>query len=98
MARREVVEIVCDRCGRTENQNASELPSSDGPELDVAFLKERVQFNDLCKRCRDAVRGYFCRIRKKVEDKEEIEAITSGEDSATQEEVKKKHGFLGLGG
>jgi hypothetical protein len=95
MARREVVEVVCDRCNRKENQNVSELPSSAGPELTVTFLGETAQFSDLCKRCRAAVRGYYCRILRKVEDTTEIEAITSGE--AAPDEVKKKHGFLGLG-
>jgi len=99
MARRDVVEVVCDRCGRKENQNVSELPSPAGPEFEATFSNEKTSFGDLCRRCRNAVRGYYARILCKTEDKTEVEAVTEGADAnqQQQEEIKKKHGFLGRG-
>lgn len=85
MARRDVIEITCDRCGRTETQSSTEAPKSGAPEIEGSFHGEKVCFNDLCKRCREAVKGYFSRISKKADDQ-----------AATPEAPEpKKHGFLG---
>ena len=87
MARRDVVEITCDRCGRTETQSSTEAPKGGVPELHATFHDETTHFNDLCKRCRDAVKGYFDRITKKVEEP------VAG--APTSHEEPKKRGFLG---
>lgn len=104
MARRDVIEVTCDRCGRTETQGSTELPQVEGPEIEVSFHGERFVYNDLCKRCRVAVEGYFSRIAKKADEQakksetdEDAPEAASASTSETQGEAKKK-GFLGLGG
>lgn len=88
MSRREVIEITCDRCGRTETQSSTEIPKSGSPEMDYTFHGVRVTFNDLCRRCRDAVTGYIARITRKMDD---AVAVPPEE---TKDEPKKR-GFLG---
>jgi hypothetical protein len=58
MARREVIEVVCDRCKKVETQ------PTDGkkvvvPELKVNFQGEEHTYSDLCTRCRDTIKNYF---------------------------------------
>lgn len=111
MARREVIEITCDRCGRTETQSSTETPKGGSPEIDATFHGEKVRFNDLCKRCREAVTGYFTRIAKKVEDSEKAAPAKAAEPvvatppaptphaESIVKEPPKKHSFLGgIGG
>lgn len=101
MARRDVIEVTCDRCGRTETQSSTEAPKREGqekpaPEIEASFHGEKLAFNDLCKRCREAVKGYFTRISKKTEDASAPSAMPG--DPAPTAEVKeepKKRGFLG---
>jgi hypothetical protein len=68
MARRDVIEITCDRCGRTETQSSAEAAKPGVPEIQATFHDEKICFNDLCKRCRAAVKGYFTRMVKKEDD------------------------------
>lgn len=67
MARREVVEVTCDRCGRVETQASNDKGDSEN-EVSVTYHGETHSFEDLCKRCRSAVKGYFERIIKKADD------------------------------
>lgn len=91
MARRDVIEITCDRCGRTETQTTVEAPKGGVPEIDACFHGQKVAFNDLCKRCRDAVKGYFIRIGKKTED-----SAAPAATPLTPQDLRdtKKHGFV----
>lgn len=100
MARREVLEITCDRCGRTETQTSVETPKGGSPEVEAKFHGEVVSFNDLCKRCREAVKGYFSRIKKEeVAQKAAPPAPVEVEVPAQIEKKDegKKKSFLGLG-
>ena len=91
MARRPVVEVTCDRCGRVETQEAGASPKKDGvtSEASVTFHGETVTFEDLCKRCRDAVKGYYTRLAKIAED--QVPPPPPKEEPV----VEKKKGFLG---
>jgi hypothetical protein len=102
MARRDVVEVTCDRCGRTETQTSTETPKGGSPEFHGTFHGETHQFNDLCKRCRDAVKGYFERLCKKIDEqgKPTVEKVVQPATSPVatpHPELKeqKKHNFLG---
>lgn len=70
MARRDVVEVTCDRCGRVETQHSGEVARKGEMKFEVTvnFHGELCSFEDLCKRCRSAVRGYYERIAKKADD------------------------------
>lgn len=72
MARREVLEVTCDRCERVETQTKSEAKKPEGVtlELKVNFRGEAAEYEDLCRRCRDAVGSYYAKIVKKVVDKD----------------------------
>jgi hypothetical protein len=97
MARRNVIEVKCDRCSRKETQDSDEIPKEQGPEFEAAFHGEKIVFNDLCRRCREAVKGYFSRVVKKVDDQVEKTVSTPSLDLALedkQEDIKKK-GFFG---
>lgn len=84
MARRQVVEVQCDRCGKTETRVPSEGDEDNKVEMFARFHKQEVTYGDLCLRCRNACERYFNNIVKKTEDK--------------PEEEQKKTGLLGLGG
>lgn len=96
MARRDVVEVCCDRCGRTETQGATEIPTAEGPEVEATFHGEKIAYSDLCKRCREAVRGYFSRMAKKAEDTPEKTEAPTTEPVSTENEPKKR-GLFGVG-
>jgi hypothetical protein len=87
MARREVIEVTCDRCERTETQAKDSMPKipDGGAELTLNFHGETVKYVDLCKRCRDAIKNYVGSITKKKD--EEPKPPVKLED--------KKKGFLG---
>ncbi len=95
MARREVIEVKCDRCGRVETQG-SEDRAVEGPEVNVTFHGETYVYDDLCKRCRSAVRGYFDRIAKKADDQ-----ISSDDSKVTSidpaSETSERKRFFGGG-
>lgn len=74
MARREVIEVTCDRCGKVETQTTSELRQDVSSELAVTFHEETVSFGDLCRRCRVAVDGYFKKLVKKAEEEKSPES------------------------
>lgn len=63
MARREVIEISCDRCNRTETQNKSEVRTGEEPEITIKMGNVKVEYPDLCRRCRTSVKNYFDHIR-----------------------------------
>jgi NMD protein affecting ribosome stability and mRNA decay len=70
MARREVVEIVCDRCNRTETQAPGSVAKRDGMnfEFTVNFHGKQVQYEDLCRRCRSSLSNYYDKIIKAKDD------------------------------
>lgn len=85
MARREVIEVTCDRCGRTETQAKSNEPMQ-SPELRVTFHGVSVEYSDMCMRCRSAVENYFKSMTKQQDDDKAPEA----------EPEPEKKGFLGM--
>ena len=76
MAKKEVVEIVCDRCERVEYIDPKEV--RDNPDLRIAlgFEVQRgednlpapsaAQFNELCSSCRKTVKNLFEQMTKKI--------------------------------
>jgi len=70
MARRQVVEVTCDRCKKTETQDTESAPT-EGKELEVHFRGQSVNYADLCKRCRSACENYFKSMTKQVEEVED---------------------------
>jgi len=69
MARREVIEVTCDRCARTETQPKSNEPMHT-PELRVTFHGVTTEYGDLCVRCRSAVENYFKSMTKRNDEEE----------------------------
>lgn len=90
MARREVIEIICDRCSRTETQEPlTEAAITKAEfELKVTFHDQSVQYQDLCKRCRKACEGYFKSMTKQVEQEEKL----------VEDGTPERKGMFGLGG
>lgn len=62
MARRQVLEIHCDRCGRLENQ-VPDSPVTE-KEFSLTFRGNKVTFQDLCGSCRKSLANYVQRIAK----------------------------------
>lgn len=87
MARRPVVEIKCDRCGRVENRDTGVLPKDGQKALSVTFKGQKVEYDDLCSRCDSACENYFKSMTKQIE-----------EPDKASEKPAEKSGFLGLGG
>jgi hypothetical protein len=70
MAKRQVVEIKCSRCDRTEYREAVDEESA--KEAFSAILRIGVDtldvsFDDLCDPCANTVRGHLSAIAKKIE-------------------------------
>ena len=73
MARKEVVEVTCDRCGKTEHvSDLRRLEKNRPPEIKLAFYdvtegpKEAQAvsvYDDLCTKCQGVVKNYINRIR-----------------------------------
>ena len=82
MARREVVEVVCDRCKRVDIQTKEDKKGA-AAELEISFQGEKHSYEDLCRRCRDAVKNYYLRITKQDEEPEKA-----------AEKPPEKKGFL----
>jgi len=76
MARREVVEIICGRCGKVETQTADELPEKEGGnkfEFQLRFQGKKLAYDDLCRRCRRTLENYVEKIvMPPAKDKEEV--------------------------
>jgi hypothetical protein len=88
MARREVLQVTCDRCGKDDLQDRTQ--TTDEPELVLQYRGEKVVYEDLCKSCRSAVQGYSDRIMKKEQPKKDAEGKKD-----PPEEAPKKRSFLG---
>jgi hypothetical protein len=92
MARREVIEINCDRCGGKDLQDKAVL--QDVAELEVTFHGKKTIYKDLCIRCRCAVEGYFLRMTKQ-EPEAKKEDGTNPPPNAPAAEGEKKKGLFG---
>jgi len=67
MARKTVIEITCDRCGKTEHVTDPSRAEKDPPDFSGSLFfdedsNEEKEFQDLCGRCRKAVRNYWNKI------------------------------------
>lgn len=99
MSRREVIEIVCDRCGKTEiklkNKVAPEIKKNGKGAAFHARIwvpgkgNKNVSYDDLCKRCDGALQNYFDKIKKADQEQ-------SGEEP--EKKPEKKPGLLGKKG
>lgn len=78
MARREVVEVTCDRCGKTEIQTSSQLWKGEGQIFHAKFEDKPVVFEDLCTRCRRAMANIWSRILRVSDDEEDAKNETPG--------------------
>ena len=87
MARREVIELVCDRCGKKDLQEKAELLET--AELEVNFRGKRYTYKDLCSRCREAVQGYFMRMTKQEEEPKKTEEKVESKPQMAVVEGKK---------
>ena len=94
MARRQVLEVTCDRCNKTETQSIDDKADNfAGEELAVTFHGQTVKYGDLCKRCRGACENYFKSMTKQTD--EEKKAIE--EEETKNVPPGKPQGFLGIG-
>ena len=98
MAKRDVLEVTCDRCGRVEVQASTDAPKTkDGePEFTGSLHGDSRVFQDMCRRCRLGVTGYFYRILNKeperAVDLTPMEDLTNG---PVPSEAPKKKGLFG---
>ena len=70
MARREVIEITCDRCERTETQAPGMIAARDkmSHEFSITLHGKSIQYEDLCRSCRKTLANYYDKVIKaKVE-------------------------------
>ncbi len=67
MARREVIEISCDRCKRIETQGKTkeDIPR---PEFTITLRGKTTSYEDLCKRCRDTLANCYSSATKAKEE------------------------------
>ncbi len=72
MARQSVIEVVCDRCGRTETQETAKVfnppdskakqwstPNGTPLEVSLRFRNQEVAYEDLCVSCRKTIENKF---------------------------------------
>lgn len=77
MARRQVLEVTCDRCKKTETQEVDASPATEAAELEITFHGNTIKYDDLCKRCRRACMNYYNKITKQ-DDEEDAKAEKEG--------------------
>lgn len=63
MARRDVIEIRCDRCGRVATTSGD--PGSPGDPIVLIYQGKELRFEDLCERCQRVVDDACQRITRK---------------------------------
>jgi hypothetical protein len=56
MAREKVVKVKCDRCNRAELVPSSSVADKVGADFEASFIGQRLVYEDLCLRCRDAMK------------------------------------------
>ena len=72
MARREVLEILCDRCKKVEVVPKEVGGRENKQALSMTYYGQPVTYGDLCKRCRGALDSYFKKISLQQADDEDI--------------------------
>jgi hypothetical protein len=65
MGRKVVVELKCDRCGRTEH-NAPDTRGAGEPIFKCEFQKKVVEFGDLCSGCTEVVATHVADIMREM--------------------------------
>lgn len=92
MARREVIEINCDRCNKKEVQNLNEIRANNDPELSLKFGNEEpIVFPDLCRRCRVSLKNYIDRVRMiKLEEEDKEKQVIGYPDASNGGRNKMK--------
>ena len=82
MARREVIEVICDRCGRTETQAQGDRPEATGGgsyEFKISLHGKETSYEDLCVSCRKSLANYYAKIIKaKMDPTEKAEVGSPG--------------------
>lgn len=58
MARRDVVELQCDRCGKPDLQPPDQPVKEGQREFTLEFRGRRIVFADLCRKCRATISNY----------------------------------------
>jgi hypothetical protein len=97
MARKQVVEVQCDRCTRTEHRHEKAFPEKthkEGEETYAFFGTGEgltpVKFKDLCTPCQKTVKNHLEQIGKKIDglspDRKGSEVL---EDLAREKNAKK---------
>ena len=64
MSQQPVIQILCDRCGKTEIRPISEKSKRTNKEPDflAQYNGERVEFDDLCKKCKGVASALWARL------------------------------------
>jgi hypothetical protein len=83
MARKQVIEIECARCGNKEYQKVEgdpQNPAGDQVDVDlvITFMGKTYQYDDLCSKCKNTCGNYVDNIVKDVR--------------ASKEKAKEKRG------
>lgn len=79
MAKRNVVEIVCERCDRVEYVKPDEYQEE--PDLVITCGGKTVTFEDLCSSCKKTVGNLADQITKKISWKRNKDEDKKEEDS-----------------
>lgn len=71
MARKQVVEVQCDRCKRIEYQDGKNPTKNEthAQDFEGTFMGQQVKFTDLCNPCKKTVGGYWDKITTELEGK-----------------------------
>jgi len=62
VAKKNVIEIDCDRCGRIEHIDPETTKMAQG--LELSFQGEKISWPDLCTGCHKAVGNYLKQIKR----------------------------------
>ena len=95
MARREVVEVTCDRCKRTDYQAPGDRPETgEGSthEFQILLHDKKVEYVDLCKSCRKTLGNYFDKIIKAP--KPDDQGSEKGESESTPSPPPARSGLF----
>lgn len=97
MAKREVIEVTCDRCEKTETQNKDSVRADDAPpEFTFEFGGSKKVYEDLCRNCRKACQNYFNKATKVDEPKDSKPVAAPSKPSLEPDKANpSKKSFIG---
>ena len=79
MSKREVIEVLCDRCKKVEVVSKESVKGGNEPEFALKFNGKQATYTDLCSRCRETLSGLYKKLTLQQPDEVKDAAVPSSD-------------------